>query len=733
MSNQTPDSWEDELSRQTEGVNLNAQGRPQAHAPSFQPGATFQPGAASFTPGASSFVPGQQYQQYGGGYQYNQYGQQAYGYPQQSHGQYSAYGQQPGGYNQYYNQQPGGFQQQQQQPRQPAPAAAQPAPKPAVNASAAPPTKVLSIGATSSSAAPKAKVLSVGTPTPAPAATPAAASTPNTTTKGDTKGTEAAEAGAKVTAAKAIEKTEKKADGKAAASGKTSPSPSSGRSSPGRGEVAKATRAADAVAKAQQADVDEATLKEIYGERREHINVVFIGHVDAGKSTLGGSLLYSTGMVDDRTLDKYKKEAKEAGRETWYLSWALDLTNEERAKGKTVEVGRAFFKVTIPHPDGPIERQFSILDAPGHKSYVPHMIGGASQADLGCLVISARKGEYETGFEKGGQTREHALLARNTGVQKLVIVVNKMDDPTVEWSKARFDECTVKVIKFLEALGYKKSDIFCMPISAQTTLNIKDRLPAGVAPWYDGPSLLEYLTDFKLPERKINAPFMMPISAKYRDMGTMAEGRVESGVIKKNGSYIMMPNRTEVQISALYGETEDEISTASCGDQVRMRLRGVEEEDFFPGFVLCSPKRPVHCVSAFEAKIRILDLKNILTAGFNCVLHVHSAIEEVTFAALLHKLEPGTGRKSKRPPPFANRGQTIIARLEVTGTAGAVCVERFEDYQQLGRFTLRDQVCDLLAFIILDDLDVDCFTKGTNHCYWYDHQAHHAGERRVNA
>ncbi|EPS33862.1 hypothetical protein PDE_08824 [Penicillium oxalicum 114-2] len=700
MSNQTPESWEDELSRQTDGVNLNAQGRPQAQAPSFQPGAaSFQPGAASFTPGASAFVPGQQYPQYGGGggggYQYNQYGQQAYGYPQQAYGQYGAYNQQPGGYNQYYNQQPGGFQQpqQQQQARQNAPAAAS---QPAQAAQApAPKAKVLSIGATSSTAAPKTKVLSIGTPTPAqPAAsTPAApaASTTNATSKGDTKGAVAAEAGAKLTAAKAIDKTEKKADSKAAASGRSSPTPSSGRSSPGRGETAKAARAADAVAKAQQADVDEATLKEIYGERREHINVVFIGHVDAGKSTLGGSLLYCTGMVDDRTMEKYKTEAKAAGRETWYLSWALDLTNEERAKGKTVEVGRAFFKVTVPHPDGPIERHFSILDAPGHKSYVPHMIGGASQADLGCLVISARKGEYETGFEKGGQTREHALLARNTGVQKLVVVVNKMDDPTVEWSKARFEECTVKVIKFLEALGYKKDDIFCMPISAQTTLNIKERLPEGIAPWYNGPSLLEYLTQFKLPERKINAPFMMPISAKYRDMGTMAEGRVESGVIKKNGNYLMMPNRTEVSISALYGETEDEITTASCGDQVRMRLRGVEEEDFFPGFVLCSPKRPVHCVSAFEAKIRILDLKNILTAGFNCVLHVHSAIEEVTFAALLHKLEPGTGRKSKRPPPFANKGQTIIARLEVTSTAGAVCVERFEDYQQLGRFTLRDQ------------------------------------------
>ncbi|KAJ5826099.1 Translation release factor eRF3 [Penicillium riverlandense] len=698
MSNQTPDNWEDELSQQTQGVNLNAQGRPQAQAPSFQPG------TASFTPGASSFVPGQQYQQYGGqqygGQQYAQYGQQYGGYPQQqAYGQYgAAYNQQPGGYNQYYNQpqqqQYGGYNQQPRQnvpvaaPQQAAPA--QSAPRPASNA-APPKAKVLSIGATSSSAAPKTKVLSIGTPSAAPAASTSGANTPK-----DTKGVAAAEAGAKVMASKAIDKTENKADAKAAAAGNTSPAPSSGRSSPGRAspsrvEAAKAARDVDAVAKAQQADVDEATLKEIYGEKREHVNVVFIGHVDAGKSTLGGSLLYCTGMVDDRTMEKYKKEAKEAGRETWYLSWALDLTAEERSKGKTVEVGRAFFKVQVPSPDGPIERQFSILDAPGHKSYVPHMIGGASQADLGVLVISARKGEYETGFEKGGQTREHALLARNTGVEKLVLVVNKMDDPTVDWSKARFDECTVKVLKFLEALGYKKADVFCMPISAQRTIGIKDRVPKDLAPWYDGPSLLEFLTEFKLPERKVNAPFMMPISAKYRDMGTMAEGRIESGVIKKNGTYLMMPNRTEIQVSALYGETEDEIPTATCGDQIRLRLRGVEEDDFFPGFVLCSPKRPVHCVSAFEAKIRILELKSILTAGFNCVLHVHSAIEEVTFAALLHKLEPGTGRKSKRPPPFASRGQTIIARLEVTSTAGAVCVEKFEDYQQLGRFTLRDQ------------------------------------------
>ena len=160
----------------------------------------------------------------------------------------------------------------------------------------------------------------------------------------------------------------------------------------------------------------------------------------------------------------------------------------------------------------------------------------------------------------------------------------------------------------------------------------------------------------------------------------------------------MMPNRDEVSIAALYGESEDEISQAACGDQVRIRIRGVEEEDVIPGFVLCSPKRPVHCVQAFEAQIMLLELKSILSAGFNCVLHVHSAIEEVTFGALLHHLEKGTGRKSKKPPAFGKQGQSIIARLEIIGGAGSVCVEKYEDYAQMGRFTLRDQVgFDLLS------------------------------------
>lgn len=566
---------------------------------------------------------------------------------------------------------------------------------------------MLSIGGDTSGAKPKTKVLSIGG-TAAPAK-PKEESKPEPT--------DAPEAGQKTTAAKAIEKTGEKA-GKAAAassaktSGKTSPTPSSGRSSP-VGEK-KVQRDVDAVTKEQAADVDDDTLKEIYG--KEHVNIIFIGHVDAGKSTLGGSILWSTGMVDERTMEKYKKEAKDLGRESWYLSWVMDLTKEERSKGKTVEVGRGFFETE--------KRRYSILDAPGHKTYVPNMIGGASQADVGILVISARKGEYETGFERGGQTREHAMLAKTQGVNKLIVVINKMDDPTVEWSEARYKECTTKLSQFLKGTGYNlKTDVYFMPVAAQMSMNIKDRLPKGVAPWWEGPSLLEYLDNMKALERKVNAPFMMPVNAKYRDLGTMIDGKIEAGVVKKGMNLIMMPRKQNVEVSAVFGEQEDEISIAQCGDQVRLRLKGIEEEDILPGFVICSPKRLVHCVTEFEAQIRILELKTILTSGFNCVMHVHSAIEEVTFAALMHKLQKGTNRKSKNPPTHAKKGDSIIARMQVIGGAGSVCIERFEDYAQMGRFTLRDQV-RILTFYQSDFRELTRVT-GTNHCHWKDHEAHY--------
>lgn len=192
---------------------------------------------------------------------------------------------------------------------------------------------------------------------------------------------------------------------------------------------------------------------------------------------MGGNLLFITGMVDKRTMEKYEKDAKDAGRETWYLSWALDSTTQERAKGKTVEVGRAYFETT--------SRRYTILDAPGHKTYVPSMISGAAQADVAILVISARKGEFETGFERGGQTREHIMLVKTAGVSKVVVVINKMDDVTVDWQQSRYNEIKDKLTPFVKAAGYNlKTDVTFIPVSAYTGVNLKDPVPKSVAPWY---------------------------------------------------------------------------------------------------------------------------------------------------------------------------------------------------------------------------------------------------------
>ncbi|QRW05061.1 Elongation factor Tu GTP binding domain [Ceratobasidium sp. AG-Ba] len=452
--------------------------------------------------------------------------------------------------------------------------------------------------------------------------------------------------------------------------------------------ASKAKTNVDAVAEETKALVDEDTLKDLYGDSaavdpnvKQHLNVVFIGHVDAGKSTMGGQLLYLSGMVDKRTMEKYEREAKEAGRESWYLSWALDSTPQERSKGKTVEVGRAYFETDA--------RRYTILDAPGHKTFVPSMISGAAQADVAILVISARKGEFETGFEKGGQTREHIMLVKTTGVTKVVVVVNKMDESTVEWSQARYDEIVGKLTPFLKGSGFNpKTDVNFIPVSAYTGANLKEKVPKSVCPWYSGPSLLELLDTMPMVDRKINGPVMMPISEKYKDMGTIVVGKVESGRLYKNDTLLLMPNKTPVEIAAIYNEMEEEINFAYSGDNVRLRIRGVDDEDITPGFVLTSLSKPVHAVTQFEAELVILEHKNIICAGYSAVMHVHTLSEEVALAALLHYFDKKTGRKSKKPPQFAKKGQKIIALVETTAP---ICVEPFKAYPQLGRFTLRDE------------------------------------------
>ncbi|KAF2309062.1 hypothetical protein GH714_000306 [Hevea brasiliensis] len=354
--------------------------------------------------------------------------------------------------------------------------------------------------------------------------------------------------------------------------------------------------------------------------RKRHLNVVSIGHVDAGKSTIGGQILLLSGQVDDRTIQKYEKEAKEKSRESWYMAYIMDTNEEERIKGITVEVGRAHFETETT--------RFTILDAPGHKSYVPNMISGASQADIGILVIAARKGEFETGYERGGQTREHVQLAKTLGVSKLLVVVNKMDDPTVNWSKERYDEIETKMIPFLRSSGYNvKKDVQFLPLSGLLGANMKTRVEKSVCPWWNGPCLFEALDAIEVPPRDPKGPFRMPIIDKFKDMGTVVMGKAESGTVTEG------------------------IPCWSCQ---------ISKANSLGYRICCSVADP----------------------------RIAGQFEECEIVELLKQIDPKTKKPMKKKVLFVKNGAVIVCRVQVNNL---ICIEKFTDFPQLGRFTLRTE------------------------------------------
>eukprot|EP01006_Ploeotia_vitrea_P057172 TRINITY_DN68156_c5_g1_i8.p1 TRINITY_DN68156_c5_g1~~TRINITY_DN68156_c5_g1_i8.p1 ORF type:complete len:746 (-),score=178.16 TRINITY_DN68156_c5_g1_i8:400-2586(-) len=420
--------------------------------------------------------------------------------------------------------------------------------------------------------------------------------------------------------------------------------------------------------------------KKVERDPRPHMNIVFIGHVDAGKSTISGHVLYLTGQVDDRTLEKFEREAKSKNRESWKYAWAMDIEDAERDKGKTHETGAGYFATK--------DRRFTLLDAPGHKAFVPSMIGGACQADLAILVISARKGEFETGFEKGGQTREHAILAKTAGVKNLVVVINKMDDHTVEWAKERYDEIVDKLTPFLKVTGYAKNSFYFMPISGLGGLNLAERIDKSTCPWYDGPCLLEWLNSIPCPEQSEDEPLRFPVQGKVKDMGVlMVHGKVESGAVQVADKLLIQPTGLKVVVEGILKEN-DEIEKAFPGDNVHLRVKGCEEEDLRPGFVLCETLRPVPICTVFTAQILMLECKNILTAGYTCILHLHALVEECQVASLLCTLDKKTGKMLVKHPKFVKGGDTVLLRIQLSQAAA---LEPFKTFGKMGRFVLRKE------------------------------------------
>eukprot|EP01099_Mayorella_cantabrigiensis_P006520 TRINITY_DN547_c0_g2_i1.p1 TRINITY_DN547_c0_g2~~TRINITY_DN547_c0_g2_i1.p1 ORF type:complete len:560 (-),score=179.21 TRINITY_DN547_c0_g2_i1:120-1799(-) len=430
-------------------------------------------------------------------------------------------------------------------------------------------------------------------------------------------------------------------------------------------------------------ELDEELAKELESlevveDKREHLNVIFIGHVDAGKSTIAGNTLLLTGQVDERTIQKYEKEAKEKNRGTWFLAYIMDTNEEERAKGKTVEVGRAHFETE--------KKRYTILDAPGHKNYVPNMIGGASQADVAILVISAKGGEFESGFEKAGQTREHAILAKTVGLSQIIVLVNKMDEPTVGWSQDRYNEIVSKLTPFLKK-ELRFPEVHFLPLSGYSGANLKVRVDKSVCPWFDGKSLLELLDDLQPPSRNPDLPLRLPVVDRFKDMGTLQIiGKVEAGTITKGSTVLLLPNKTPIKVVAIFID-EKPVNSAGPGEYICAAVSGAEENEVSTGHLLSSAKEPCKVVDEFIAQISILDTANLITAGYTAVIHIHTCIKECTITDLIVEYDRKTNKPGKKPR-FVKAGSVVEAKIQVQHP---IPVELFEDFQQLGRFTLRDK------------------------------------------
>nr|BAN39666.1 guanine nucleotide regulatory protein, putative [Entamoeba histolytica] len=413
---------------------------------------------------------------------------------------------------------------------------------------------------------------------------------------------------------------------------------------------------------------------------KESANIIFIGHVDAGKSTTSGNILFQSGNIEQRIIDKFEKEAKENQRESWWLAYIMDQIEEEKSKGITIDVGRALFETE--------KRRYTILDAPGHRSFVPNMISAAAQADIAVLIVSARKGEFETGFDKGGQTREHSQLCRTAGVKTVIIAVNKMDEKTVGWEKSRYDEIVNKVKPFLRQCGF--SDIYSIPISGFSGLNLTKRLDKGVCSWYDGPCLVELLDSIKLVMGNPNGPIRMPIIDKFKDGkgNSVIMGKVESGTIYKGSKSVVMPNKVDLEVTGItYDENSVPASKARPGDNVRIQMKGDQADSIQTGFVLCSPSDVCHFTNLFQAQLVVLELpRPLLTPGYEAVIHIHTSQEEVVITKITDQFDR-SGKLAKKNPPFLRSGSVGNVVIK---TAKPICIEPYELFPQLGRFTLRD-------------------------------------------
>jgi len=437
------------------------------------------------------------------------------------------------------------------------------------------------------------------------------------------------------------------------------------------------------------------------GKEKIHCNLVVVGHVDSGKSTTTGHLIYKCGGIDKRAIEKFEKESAEMGKSSFKYAWVLDKLKAERERGITIDIALWKFETK--------KFYFTIIDAPGHRDFIKNMITGTSQADVAILIIAAGTGEFEAGYAKDGQTREHALLAYTLGVKQMMVCVNKMDDKSVKWNKGRYSEIQQEVSKYLGKIGYKPKKIPFIPISGWHGDNMLTK--STNMPWYKGPCLLEALDAIKPPKRPSDKALRLPLQDVYKigGIGTVPVGRVETGILKAGMQVIFAPPMisTEVKSVEMHHEAVD---SAQPGDNVGFNIKNVSVKDIKRGNVTGDAKiDPPGPIEDFKAQVIILNHPGQIRAGYTPVLDCHTAHIACKFKELITKLDKRSGQVLEQNPKFVKSGEACIA---VLAPSKPMVVESYSTYAPLGRFAVRDMRQTVAVGVIKSVTKKDLSKKG---------------------
>jgi len=413
------------------------------------------------------------------------------------------------------------------------------------------------------------------------------------------------------------------------------------------------------------------------GKEKTHINLVVIGHVDSGKSTSTGHLIFKCGGIDKRTIEKFEKEANDMGKGSFKYAWVLDKLKAERERGITIDIALWKFETE--------KHYMTVIDAPGHRDFIKNMITGTSQADCAILMIASPPGEFEAGYSKTGQTREHALLAYTLGVKQMIVCTNKMD--SAGWSEARYEEIKKELTGFLGKVGYKADTIPFIPISGWTGDNMLEK--STNMTWYKGPTLLQALDALVPPPRPSDKALRLPLQDVYKigGIGTVPVGRVETGIIKPG----MVVSFAPVDLSAEVKSVEmhhESLPEALPGDNVGFNVKGLSTKDIKRGNVASDSKRdPAKESVSFEAQVIVLNHPNEIRAGYTPVVDCHTCHIACKFAALTSKIDKRTGKEIEKEPKAVKSGDAAMVHMVPTKP---MCVESFAEYAPLGRFAVRD-------------------------------------------